>query len=84
MLQNEAEKEFEQKVEEKKRKMKNLDLSQFQITGTTEEWDTAIGKTKSLNAVSIPSTKEKLEKRKSTVSLHAFVLSFLVILLFLP
>jgi len=65
---NEAEKEFEQKVEEKKMKMKNLDLSAFQITGTTEEWDAAIGKTKSLNAVSIPSTKEKLEKRKSTVS----------------
>lgn len=66
----EAEKEFEEKTKEKKQKMKNLDLSQFEITGSTEEWDSAIGKTKSLNAVSIPSTKEKLDKRKSTVSIE--------------
>jgi len=67
---NEAEKEFKEKAKEKKSKMKNLDLSQFEITGTTDEWDEAIGKTKSLNAVSIPSSKEKLEKRKTTVSVE--------------
>jgi len=65
-----AEKEFEEKTKEQKSKVKDIDLSQYSITGSTDEWDAALGKTKNLSSVSISSTKEKLEKRKSKVEVE--------------
>jgi len=63
-----AEKEFKNKSTEEKSRLKNLNLSQFEITGSTEEWSTAIGKTKNLSSISISSTQEKLDKRKSNAN----------------
>jgi len=62
-----AEKEYEGKKKKEVEKMKNFDLSQYEITGTNEEWEETVGKTKSLSSISITSTKEKHSKRKSTV-----------------
>ncbi|XP_066922128.1 RNA cytidine acetyltransferase-like [Clytia hemisphaerica] len=63
----EVEKEYQGQKKKEKEKMKNFDLSQYEITGSNEEWEKTLGKTKNLSNVSITTTKEKLSKRKSTI-----------------
>ncbi|XP_057298748.1 RNA cytidine acetyltransferase-like [Hydractinia symbiolongicarpus] len=63
----EVEKDFQGKKKKEIEKLKNIDLSQYEITGSNEEWSTTLGKTKSLSNVSIQSTEEKRSKRKSTI-----------------
>lgn len=63
----EVEKDFQGKKKKEMEKLKNIDLSQYEITGSNEEWSTTLGKTKSLSNVSIQSTEEKRSKRKSTI-----------------
>nr|XP_047123457.1 RNA cytidine acetyltransferase [Hydra vulgaris] len=65
----EVEREFQLKRNIELKKMKNIDLSQYEITGTNEEWNEALGKTKKLSNLSIPSTKEKVSKRTSKISI---------------
>lgn len=47
--------------------LKHINLEEFAIAGSKEDWDEAIGKTKSLTNISVQSTKSKHEKRKSAV-----------------
>jgi len=63
----EVEKEYQGEKKKELEKLKNIDLSQYAVTGTNEEWQEALGKTKSLTNISVQSTKSKLEKRKSSV-----------------
>lgn len=66
----EVEREFQLKRNIELKKMKNIDLSQYEITGTNEEWNEALGKTKKLSNLSIPSTKEKVSKRTSKIYIN--------------
>lgn len=63
----EVEKEYQGKRNKDMEKMKNIEMSQYEITGSTDEWEKTLGKTKTLSNVSITTTKEKLQKRKSTI-----------------
>ncbi|XP_061139728.1 RNA cytidine acetyltransferase isoform X1 [Syngnathus typhle] len=66
---NEAAKEFEEKHEQEKAKVKELDLEEYKIRGHDEEWDEVLKKAGNTAMVSIKSDKKrKLEVTKDVAS----------------
>jgi len=62
---DEVEKDFHSKKSKEMEALKNINLEEFAIAGSAEDWSEALGKTKSLNTVSVASSKLKQEKRKN-------------------